>query len=255
MTVNDLNEKKEPIYDDYIEEDPFGLEVDSDFQTKRISTTIKIIKNLFGQEAEINILDIGCGKGVITGRVNQVFPLSKIFGIDVSPKAIAYCREKYKDIHFDIISGENYKYKDRLFDVILFNNIYEHLENPTTVLKNIRLLLSPKGSIIISTPNRYHVINILRGIIGKSIATSKHHTTEYTIGQMKEQIKYSGLQLSYMLFPEIKYSNKNFLWNATYSVIKSILNLYIKFVKSNYSFNPLAFYIIKLPIQNDNNHI
>jgi 2-polyprenyl-3-methyl-5-hydroxy-6-metoxy-1,4-benzoquinol methylase len=56
---------------------------------------------------------------------------------------------------------------DGYFDCIIFNDVLEHLIEPTEVLKNIRPKLSKKGIIIASVPNVRYFSNLYELLIKK----------------------------------------------------------------------------------------
>jgi ubiquinone/menaquinone biosynthesis C-methylase UbiE len=51
------------------------------------------------------VLDVGCGNG---GLINEISRQSKMkaYGVDISPKMIEVCRQRYADIAFEVSSGE-----------------------------------------------------------------------------------------------------------------------------------------------------
>ena len=57
------------------------------------------------------ILDVGCNSGIFTKQIYNVFPESKIYGIDISQNAISYAKQKYKNISFSVAWRKNYRLK------------------------------------------------------------------------------------------------------------------------------------------------
>jgi len=87
-----------------------------------------------------------------------------IIGIDYDRVAIEELK-KYgvNDIHFgDIIKGQ---YDERIpgndYDIILFADVIEHLDNPGLALENVRSLCNPSTLVIITTPNAWSIVHIL----------------------------------------------------------------------------------------------
>ena len=95
------------------------------------------------------VLDIGCGIGVELLRLNTKG--WSIYGTDYNPVAIAALNEIFPG-HFRT-SGAGAAEWDRTFDVIMLNQVLEHLPNPKELLRRLRRLLEPSGRLVIVTPN------------------------------------------------------------------------------------------------------
>jgi len=103
-----------------------------------------------------NVLDIGCGAGTvcfyIAGKGN------KVLGFDISPKAIRACQESSlimglnKLAKFKVINFPEQTVKEK-FDLIIFSEVIEHLQNDNLALKKIYNLLNKAGTLIITTPS------------------------------------------------------------------------------------------------------
>lgn len=122
---------------EYEKDNPFGLEIESDFHLTRRNVTVSLIRSFFNKKI-INILDVGCGKGLITRHLNDSFPNAKIDAIDISEKAIKYAKEIKCNINFLVSNAELFKGFEYNYDAIILNNIYEHVENPILIIKNVK---------------------------------------------------------------------------------------------------------------------
>jgi hypothetical protein len=65
---------------------------------------------------------------------------------------------------------------------------------------------------------------------------SDHHVTEYTVGQVKEQLKFGGFQLVKVYSPPIK--EKRMIFNF----LKSIVFVLLKLVRSHHILEGTIFY-------------
>ena len=102
------------------------------------------------------VLDVGCGQGNFAKQIKDAYK-TEAWGIEYM-KSHAVEAEKILD---KVFAGECEKFIDDLpdnyFDVIYFNDVLEHLNDPYTVLKKMKNKLTEKGKIISSIPNiRYH---------------------------------------------------------------------------------------------------
>ena len=103
----------------------------------------------------IEILDIGCGGGLLTEPMSRLG--AKVTGIDASKKNIEvanYHAKKNKlKIKYLCSSPEKIS-SNKKFDVILNMEIVEHVENLNLFLKKSSLLLKKNGLMFVATINR-----------------------------------------------------------------------------------------------------
>ena len=110
--------------------------------------------------------------------------------------AIEHANSTYNNIDFVVADAYQPPFEDKYFDIIVCNNIWEHVPDPLRLLSSIGRILKPNGQLVISTPSRYRIGNITRVCLGKEVTfMSKHHITEYTVGQIKEQLKFGGFSI------------------------------------------------------------
>jgi len=114
----------------------------------------------------LNILDIGCGGGLISEPMARLG--AKVTGIDASEKNIKVAKihsEKSKlEINYLNKSPEQLK-DEKEFDVILNLEIVEHVENVNFYIKSCYNLLKKDGIMFTATLNR-SLMSYLKAIIG-----------------------------------------------------------------------------------------
>lgn len=95
-----------------------------------------------------SILDVGAGTGAKLQALNK---LGRTAGIDASMRALVFCKKRGLD---NVVQGvaEKLPFEDRQFDILLYSDILEHLENPVEALKEGRRVLKDSGKIIITVP-------------------------------------------------------------------------------------------------------
>ena len=113
------------------------------------------IKNKKKPFSNLNILDIGCGGGLLTEPMHRLG--GKITGIDASNKNIQIAKIHAKKNNFKIdyicSSPENFKSKKK-FDVILNMEVVEHVDNLNFFIKSSSTLLKKDGVMFIATINK-----------------------------------------------------------------------------------------------------
>jgi SAM-dependent methyltransferase len=233
-------------YDEYESENPFGLEIESDFHLIRKKMTLSLLQEFIIDKEDFNILDVGCGKGNITKFIRQNYLNIRIDAIDISEKAIDFATKKISGVNFYVADAILYSPKNIYYDAIILNNIYEHVENPTLMLNNIKLLLKGNGVVIISTPNRYNIKNIIRAIMGYSIRIPQYHITEYSIGQIYDHHAFCGLKIEKVKTPYFKFEKFKLLNFVLIRLIQPFLDQYLKLRKSKNRLGSLLFIVSKI---------
>jgi len=103
----------------------------------------------------INILDIGCGGGLLSEPMSRLG--AKVTGIDASEKNIKVAKFHSKKnklkINYICSSPEKKKLKKK-FDVILNMEIVEHVEDLNLFIKESSKLLKKNGLMFIATLNK-----------------------------------------------------------------------------------------------------
>lgn len=97
------------------------------------------------------VLDVGCAYGFMLRRFPDRF---EKFGIDISEHAIAEAKKRLPEAVFKMSSAENeLPFPKNFFDVIVCNDVLEHLENPSKALEYMYAALKEGGILYINTPN------------------------------------------------------------------------------------------------------
>jgi SAM-dependent methyltransferase len=98
------------------------------------------------------ILDVGCGPGEFLDQVRQADSTIEVMGYEHNPPAIKAAREK----GHVILSGDFSKSvveSGRTYDAVALFQIIEHLEDPMTLLMEVRRVLAPGGIVIVAVPD------------------------------------------------------------------------------------------------------
>jgi ubiquinone/menaquinone biosynthesis C-methylase UbiE len=104
-----------------------------------------------------HVLDAGCGAGYVSAEFS---PQLKLIGVDIETEAIDFCK-KNRQGKFLVAPLENLPFDKNTFDLILFTNAIEHLENPHPALAELTRVLKPGGKILVTTENCANVFWIL----------------------------------------------------------------------------------------------
>lgn len=171
---------------------------------------MKIITNYYSQSrpeiADLvpknirTILDIGSGQGAFLKLVKEQTG-AETWGIEV----VIEVAEKAKD-HIDkILTGKVEdvlnSIPDAYFDCLTFNDVLEHLLEPTEVLKMLAPKLTKNGIIIASIPNVRYFLNLYELLIKKDWEykdagiLDSTHLRFFTQKSMKRMFEEAGYKL------------------------------------------------------------
>ena len=133
---------------------------------ENIKKHFKISQNGPGFLEGLNILDIGCGGGLISEPMARLG--ANVTGIDASKKNINIAQIHSKrsglKINYITASPENLSNKEK-FDIILNLEIVEHVDNVNLYIKSCSQLLKKNGLMFTATLNR-SFISYVKAIIG-----------------------------------------------------------------------------------------
>ena len=98
------------------------------------------------------ILDVGCGLGMYVSRFRQFS--DDVYGVDVDPDKIGRASEWLPNLH--VSPAEELPFDAGAFDVILLNEVIEHVDDDAQTIKEAYRVLAPGGHIVIYAPNRLY---------------------------------------------------------------------------------------------------
>ena len=137
-----------------------------EYITENIKKHFKIKKDKANYLDGLNILDIGCGGGLISEPLARLG--ARVTGIDASTKNINVAKLHSKknglSINYLNTSPENFNAIEK-FDVILNLEIVEHVENVHLYIRSCHKLLKKNGLMFTATLNRSFT-SYIKAIIG-----------------------------------------------------------------------------------------
>lgn len=135
------------------------------------------------------VLDVGCGDGTFSVRYWDLGHPSRLVGIDPADKAIAVANSRKGDrpIEFIVGTGDLLPYRDREFDIAIFQGVLHHADNPAHVIREV-LRVAPE--IVVVEPNGYSPV--LKVIEKASSYHRAHHERSYTSRTLDRWVREAG---------------------------------------------------------------
>lgn len=123
------------------------------------------------------VLDAGCGTGELPYLIAQKGAL-RVVGVDYSKEAIGVAQKTYALPNLSYVCEDIKKIKGK-FDVITTLGTLEHVDDPLGVLRQLKRMLKPGGSLIVTCPNwtnpRGYILQTLRMLFDARITLADIH--------------------------------------------------------------------------------
>jgi SAM-dependent methyltransferase len=108
---------------------------------------------------ELQLLDLGAGAGIVTA-MNFRGLAKQVCGVDLDPRVAA---NPFLD-EGKMANADAIPYPDASFDIVIADNVMEHLDRPGEVFREIFRVLRPGGKLLFKTPNRTHYMPLIARI-------------------------------------------------------------------------------------------
>ena len=104
------------------------------------------------------ILDIGSGEGGTSKVLSQD---NIVISFDMNKIRLLRQQNSFSNLNLLCGSSSSLPFKNNSLDLIILQDVLEHLDNREKLISNIYNLLNDNGMIYLSTPNKFSVINII----------------------------------------------------------------------------------------------
>ncbi|ABK47540.1 SAM-dependent methyltransferase [Shewanella bicestrii] len=133
--------------------------IDKEFWEGTWNDQAKIIESQLGVSMdEIEILDVGCGWGQALSYFKQLG--ASCYGFDPAKEAVEYGISQGLNVKHCGVESMN-AFNNKQFDVVMLNNVLEHLADPVKILTEIRSkVLKQGGLLIITVPNDFNTLQV-----------------------------------------------------------------------------------------------
>jgi ubiquinone/menaquinone biosynthesis C-methylase UbiE len=158
----------------------------------RASRHLKKLATKLGISKDQKVLDVACGLGEWLQICAQrgAYP----FGVDLSERAIAYCRRHIPNGEFYAQGAETLPFPDKEFDVVTCLGSLEHFVSPVAALKEMGRVAKSDAQFLILVPNADFLTRKLRLYHG----THQKHAKEVvrTLGEWQLLFEQAGLTIN-----------------------------------------------------------
>jgi len=156
----------------------------------------KIVETVFKEKVG-RALDVGCGRGETLKMLTEKG--WKCTGVDYSPAAIGRTKKNLAGlrVNLEVVSVPKIMYPDRTFDLVLFLNVWEHLNDSEIdqFFTHLGKFIKEDGVFIIQTsPTRYQVRfgHFFLKLLGIRPASLDWHINEQSFFSFSNKLKEFG---------------------------------------------------------------
>jgi len=125
---------------------------------QKFKKILSVVQDFHPETKSLNCLDIGCSSGIITRFLGDYF--SMVMGMDIDQEAIQDTKANPSSphVHFLMADSMAIPFGNNTFDVIVCNQIYEHVPDAKQMMEEIYRVLKKQGFCYFAAGNRYMIV-------------------------------------------------------------------------------------------------
>lgn len=163
---------------------------------REVDRTILAMLERIAREASAPraLLDVGCWDGAYTERYARALG-GPAFGVELFERQARDAEARGITVaRLDLETGA-FPWADGSMDVVVSNQVFEHLKNVWRPMSEIHRVLKPGGWLVLSVPNLGSLHNRVLMALGRqptSIRTLGPHVRGYTFGEIRNFVTLGG---------------------------------------------------------------
>jgi len=110
---------------------------------------------------EFSVLDLGCGIGSEHCARIRRGDAARVVGVDVDEAA----RQNGRLDEVVLYDGQRLPFENASFDIVFADYVMEHIDDPTSLLLEVKRVLRDGGSFHFRTPNRWHYVAVVAAVV------------------------------------------------------------------------------------------
>jgi SAM-dependent methyltransferase len=115
-----------------------------------------MIVQAVGSLADARVLDDGCGIGTYVRKLSEI--AGEVYGLDYERERVAEGARRLGRPGLVCGAGEHLPFRDAIFDLVLSNEVIEHVQDDREAVAEMARVTRPGGRIVIFCPNRWYPV-------------------------------------------------------------------------------------------------
>lgn len=154
-----------------------------------------------------SVLDLGCGRGYLLRALHRALPEARCIGVELSAGAADELRAEGIEVHVQDVA-DRLPADDASLDLVVMGEVIEHVFDPDACIEEIRRVLKPGGTLVVTTPNLASWLNRALllfgvqpvfsetstrkkyghwlGLLGERKTNTQGHLKLFTLGALRE---------------------------------------------------------------------
>lgn len=151
-----------------------------------------------------NLLDVGCGPGSFLSILGNEVPSINAIGVDVASPQIDFAIKNIepsfsdKRISFRLMMDGALPFQDSSFDAVTCIEVVEHIHPflASRMLQEIRRVLRPEGTLVLTTPNYRSFWPLIEFFLEKASPVKYHeqHISKFTPNSLLKFLESNGFE-------------------------------------------------------------
>jgi SAM-dependent methyltransferase len=154
-------------------------------------TIERLLGGIAGEHVDPTLLDVGCWSGELSQRCGAAFGAKRMLGVEVYEGPAAEAEAKGLEVaRVDLESGR-FPWEDGSVDVVVCNQVLEHLKNIWLPMTEMHRVLRPGGHAILSVPNLASLHNRVLLALGRqptSVRVLGPHVRGYAFAEFRDLV-------------------------------------------------------------------
>lgn len=155
----------------------------------------RLLGGVAGERREPTLLDVGCWDGGLSRRCGAALGAQQILGVEVYEGPAAEAEESGMEVARIDLEAERLPWPDASVDVVVCNQVLEHLKNVWLPMTEMHRVLRPGGHAVLSVPNLASLHNRVLLAMGRqptSIRVFGPHVRGYAFREFRDFVAQGG---------------------------------------------------------------
>jgi SAM-dependent methyltransferase len=155
----------------------------------------RLLRGIAEERRDPTLLDVGCWDGAFSQRCSSVLGAERILGVEVYEAPALAAEKRGLEVARIDLEAERFPWPDASVDVVVCNQVLEHLKNIWLPMAEMHRVLKPGGHALLSVPNLASLHNRVLLALGHqptSIFVFGPHVRGYSFREFCDFVELDG---------------------------------------------------------------
>lgn len=155
----------------------------------------RLLRGVADQHREPTLLDVGCWNGELSERCGAALGAGRMLGVEVYEEPALAAERRGLEVARVDLETARFPWEDESVDVVVCNQVLEHLKNVWLPMTEMHRVLRPGGHAVLSVPNLASLHNRVLLALGRqptSIRVLGPHVRGYAFREFRDFVALGG---------------------------------------------------------------